>query len=107
MAGPKKRPTEVGAAGGNPDPAGRRCSETRAGSARASRRRWTQHLAMPSSSLFSMVHCDSVGRRPALFFLKDKWIYCSPTSARSVAPILTPGGRARVTRGENGARESR
>ena len=40
-------------------------------------------------------------------FLKDKWIYCSPISARTVAPILTPGGRARVARGENGARESR
>ena len=112
MAGPKKRPAEVG--GLTRTSQGRRCRESRAGSARVSGRRGARRWSMASAALVdgflvAALHSPTRHRssQARFIFLKDKWIYCSPISARTVAPILTPGGRARVARGENGARESR
>ena len=90
----------------NPDLAGQKVQLDEGGVGQGIRAQ--VHAALGHGFLVAVRHSPSRLRssQASFIFLKDKWIYCSPTSSGSVAPILTPGGRARVIRGENGARES-
>lgn len=90
----------------NPDLAGQKVQGDESGVGQGIRAQ--VDAALGDGFLVAVRHSPSRLRssQASFIFLKDKCIYCSPTSSGSVAPILTPGGRARVIRGENGARES-
>lgn len=97
MAGQKKRPTEVGGLAGprGREGAGRQGARSRPGHQGAG------VDAARDGFLVAVRHNPSpLGSSQGQLYFEDKWIYCSPTSSGSVAPILTPGGRIQCQRRE-------